>query len=270
MSIAAIVPVDKMAAANAALEAADTVTGHPGFGPNNFSIPSYTGASVTHGSLHSWDDPDLLAKLLTLDGVIVEDTSNPADPDGPTDPVGATTAQMAAVGSQWGEDAPPLPDTGMTVAGELYSYVTEAGETQLWSCIQAFDRTTYPAPPATYPALIRQARIPGTVDPWRQPIDQFDAYLLLNPFTGAPDQCTHNASLWVVSQADGSGHNVWEPGVFGWTEIAGWPRWAQSVADQNGYSIRDRVTYRGKRYISQINANRFKPLNNPQAWERVL
>jgi hypothetical protein len=87
----------------------------------------------------------------------------------------------------------------------------------LWSCIQTFDRTTFPLPPSNYPALIRQARVPGTAVPWRQPIDQFDAYKLVNPFTGEGDLCTHNGDTWYVTQADGAGNNVWEPGVFGWT-----------------------------------------------------
>ena len=28
-----------------------------------------------------------------------------------------------------------------------------------------------------------------------------------------------NGFTWKVTQADGSGNNVWEPGVFGWTKV---------------------------------------------------
>jgi len=69
------------------------------------------------------------------------------------------------------------------------------------------------------PALIRQAIVPGVVTPWKQPIDQYDAYKLKNPFNGLPDQVTHNGDIWKVVQADGAGNNVWEPGVFGWTKV---------------------------------------------------
>ena len=84
--------------------------------------------------------------------------------------------------------------------------------------IQTFSRTTYSAHPSTYPALIRLVIEPGVVAPWKQPSDQFDAYKLVNPFNGKPDQCTHNGKTWTVTQVDGSGNNVWEPGVFGWTQ----------------------------------------------------
>jgi hypothetical protein len=67
--------------------------------------------------------------------------------------------------------------------------------------------------------LIRRAKIPGEALPWVQPLDQFDAYKLVNPFTNAGDLCTHNGFTWQVSQADGAGNNVWEPGVFGWVQV---------------------------------------------------
>ena len=69
------------------------------------------------------------------------------------------------------------------------------------------------------PALIRVAKIPGEAVPWQQPLDQFDAYKLKNPFTGEGDYSLHNGRKWQVTQADGAGNNVWEPGVFGWTDI---------------------------------------------------
>lgn len=30
---------------------------------------------------------------------------------------------------------------------------------------------------------------------------------------------THNGFTWKVTQADGSGNNVWQPGVYGWTKV---------------------------------------------------
>lgn len=49
--------------------------------------------------------------------------------------------------------------------------------------------------------------------------DQYDAYKLVNPFNGKPDQCTYGGFTWKVTQADGSGNNIWEPGVYGWTKV---------------------------------------------------
>jgi hypothetical protein len=75
--------------------------------------------------------------------------------------------------------------------------------------------------PGWVQALVRRwARVPGSVAPWVQPLDQFDAYKLLNPFTGQPDKATHNGQTWRVSQADGAGNNVWAPGAFGWVVVA--------------------------------------------------
>ena len=47
---------------------------------------------------------------------------------------------------------------------------------------------------------------------WVQPLDQFAAYKLVNPFTGQGDRCTHNGSVWVSTTAN----NVWSPGAYGW------------------------------------------------------
>jgi hypothetical protein len=50
-------------------------------------------------------------------------------------------------------------------------------------------------------------------------MDQFDAYQLADPFTGEPEEVTHGGKYWRVSEGDGAGLNVSEPGVFGWIEI---------------------------------------------------
>lgn len=155
-SLCAIIPVANLKAANDALQA-------QGFGPNNFSVPSYTGAAATHASLHSWNNAAFVAAVTALAGVTVDNSTG--------DPSNRTQAMIQAKGAKWGANAPALPTSGMTVAGALYSF----GLGELWSCIQAFDRATFNAPPATYPALIRQARIPGSANPWKQPVDQFSA-----------------------------------------------------------------------------------------------
>lgn len=199
MSMVAIIPVADILTANASLEA-------EGFGPDNFSVPAYVGVEAQYGALHAWNDPTFEAAVMALPGVVVD--------IGTGDPVARTNALIEAQGAVWGAQSPELPATGVVNAGDMYQYAQ-----QLWYVIQTFDRTVYSDPPATYPALIRRVHVPGEVEPWQQPTDQYDAYKLVNPFNGLPDQCTHNGSQWVVTQADGSGNNVWEPGVFGWTEV---------------------------------------------------
>jgi hypothetical protein len=186
-----------MIAANTALQTA-------GYGPRNFSVAAYSGPSPSHAALHTWGDPAFETAVKEIVGVAFDEE--------PGDPVTRTQALIAGRGAKWGAQAPMLPTSGNAVANTLYRYGTD----ELWWCIQTFNRTTFSAPPATYPALIRRARVPGQVAPWVQPIDQFDAYKLANPFTGQPDKATHNGQTWRVSQADGSGNNTWAPGVFGW------------------------------------------------------
>ena len=200
MSMVAIIPVANLLAANEALN-------ELGHGPNNFSVPCYTGASATHGALHSWNDPVFEANVQAIQNVVWEIS------DG--DPVTRTKALIEAQGAKWGAQALELPGTGSVTAGSMYRF-----DSLLWSVIQTFNRTTYSAHPSTYPALIRRVIEPGIIAPWKQPTDQFDAYKLVNPFNGKPDKCTHNGKTWVVTQGDGSGNNTWQPGAFGWTEVA--------------------------------------------------
>jgi len=191
MNFSASIPVDQMITANETLENA-------GYGPNNFSVPAYTSPSPAFGLLHSWSDAAFEAAVAAIPGVVIQqELANPQ----------ATTS---ALSGQWGAEAKPLQ--GNVTPG---LYKDDAGV--LWWVIQAYNTNTYPDPEAI-PALIRRAKVPGEILPWVQPLDQFDAYKLVNTFTGEPDRCTHNGHEWYVTQADGAGNNVWEPGVFGWTE----------------------------------------------------
>lgn len=206
MSFAAIIPVANMAAANTTLEEA-------GFGPLNFSVPAYGATGATHAALHAWDDAVFVAAVKAIPNVAWREVPFTVGQATYSDPVSATRQLITEQGAQWGAQAPALPTSGNAIAGTLYRFT----DNTLWWCIQTFSRTAFPAIPSTYPALIRQLRVPGSVEAWKQPIDASDAYQLVNPFTGQPDKATHAGKTWVVSQADGSGNNVWQPGVFGWT-----------------------------------------------------
>lgn len=204
MSMSAIIPVARVPDANAALEAA-------GWGPGNFFIPAYAGPSPTHGVLHIHGSGPALEDIKALTDVqVIEGAGTVRE---------KLTAAAEASGAALFADAPELPDSGQVEAGKIYK-----GADIFWYVIQQHDRGTFGGDPTQYPALIREARIPGQVRPWRQPLDQFDAYLTVNPFTGEPDRVKYDGSTWeaVDGSAGGPGGarlNTWTPGVFGWTQI---------------------------------------------------
>lgn len=102
----------------------------------------------------------------------------------------------------------------MAIVGESLYRAVPADGGGLWTVIQAFDRAVFTNPLADIPALVRKAKVPGLIEPWVQPIDQFDAYWTKNAFTGQPDRVTHNGRIWrsVVAEAT---PNVWAPGTAG-------------------------------------------------------
>ena len=79
----------------------------------------------------------------------------------------------------------------------------------LYKCLQA--HTSQPDwTPTAAPSLWAKVLIPdpGTIPEWEQPDST-------NPYS-AGDKVTHNGKTW-VSDID---NNVWEPGVYGWTEAS--------------------------------------------------
>lgn len=81
---------------------------------------------------------------------------------------------------------------------------------ELYKCLQA--HTSQPDwTPTAAPSLWAKVLIPdpGTIPEWEQPEST-------NPYM-AGDKVTHNGKTW-VSDID---NNVWEPGVYGWSEYNG-------------------------------------------------
>lgn len=217
-NFSASIPTDLMQAANDWLNNVEQDPLRQSFGPNNFRVPAYAGPTASYALMHSWGDPIFEAAVASIAGVTIVYEGEPtADPEVPMsgDPIALTNTVAANGGTQWTGDAEPL--TGIVTPG-LY----RDADNVLWYVIQTYDTAIY-ADPYAIPALVRLAKIPGKALPWIQPIDQFDAYLLVNPFTGAGDRCTHAGETWYVTQADGAGNNVWEPGVFGWTIVGQTP-----------------------------------------------
>jgi hypothetical protein len=197
MSIVAVVPVANLIAANAALAA---------WGPGpHFSVSGLSATGLTHGALHDWGgNPAYVAAIKALPGVLVDET--------PGEPGTRLRALFAGVNAQWPVVAPPFPNSGLTVAGRIYSFGSE-----LWLSIVAFNRTTFPGPPSSLaPSIIRRRRWPGEVLPWVQPLDQFDAYFTVDPITGQPDRVTFNGRRY-RSTIPGV-PNVWQPGGAEWID----------------------------------------------------
>lgn len=255
-SLCAIIPASNLQSANAALAAA-------GFGPGNFSVASFTGAIATHAALHAWNDPAFVAAVKAIAGVVTD--------EGTGDPVARTKALIEAQGAQWGANAPPL--TGNVTAGKLYRHTDQS----LWSVIQSYNADTY-SDPTAIPALVRRAREPGKALPWVQPIDQYDSYKLVNPFTGKADTALHGGKTW-RTKVD---NNVWEPTAQSaeWEEIDEqgnvvvpppneYPAWKQPTGGHDAYKIGDKVTFEGKRYTSKINGNVWSPTAYPAGWQLV-
>lgn len=260
MSFAAIIPVASLVAANKALEGA-------GFGPGNFSVPAYTGPAPTHAALHAWTDAAFQAAVAAIAGVVTESS------DG--DPVSRTKALIEAQGAIWGAQAPTLPDTGNVTAGKYYQF-----DGDLWYVIQTYSRTTYPAHPSTLPAVITRVRPPGKVEPYSQPLYEFSAYKLVNPFTGKPDECTHDGKDWIVGLTDQAGNNTWTPGEYGWIDKATgqipdppvneWPDFVQPTGAHDSYSFGDKVTFKTKHYTSKMagtKSNSYSPEAYPAGWQ---
>lgn len=193
----AVIATASIAEANATLSAA-------GFGSNNFSVPGYSsGVLPTFATFHAWDDPVFDAAVSAISGVTISRGN---------DPLSVVAAALTTRSAKWGATAPLL--TGVVNPG-LYKDSAD----KLWWVIQSYNTATWPDPAAPgLTAIVVPARTPGVAVPWYQTFAA-DAFKLVNPFTGAGDICTYNGKTWRVTQADGSGNNVWEPGVYGWTEV---------------------------------------------------
>lgn len=93
-------------------------------------------------------------------------------------------------------------------SGQAYTagYKVQHGG-KLWSCLQAHT-SQIGWEPNNAPSLWARVLIPDTdvIPAWEQPDST-------NPYS-AGDKVTHNGKTW-VSDID---NNVWEPGVYGWTE----------------------------------------------------
>jgi hypothetical protein len=194
VSFSCRIPVANVDAANAALQAA-------GWGPGNFSVPIYTTAALpAFAALHHiGNDAAFQAACAAIPGAVVLVGGQL---------VRNMDATATAAGGRWGSNAPLLQ--GQVTPGLYRAIPADGGG--LWTVIQAFDRAVFGQPLKDLAALVRKAKVPGVIEPWVQPIDQFDAYFTKNKITGQPDRVTHLGRQYRSAVADPT-PNVWVPGA---------------------------------------------------------
>lgn len=252
MSLCAIVPVASMAAANATLQGA-------GFGSRNFSVPGF-GASglATHAALHAWDDSAFSAAVKAIAGVVWNEAAG--------DPVSRTKTLIEAQGAKWGAQLPELPSTGTLPINSMCRWNGD-----ILIVLQPLNRTTYPADPSTYPALIARVHEPGERRQWKQPGYAFYTYRLVNPFSGKADECINLGKI-LRTKIDYNTTNA-VPGQF-WDDIdeAGnvivptappveeWPAWKPWTGiNADLYQVGAKVSHAGKRWIGNTPNNHWTP-----------
>lgn len=138
----------------------------------------------------------------------------------------------------------------------------------LWRALQdSTGEAQYP--PDAYTAGWKRIGEPDEsgVFPWVQPLGATDAY-------AKGDVVTHGGKTW-TSDIDA---NVWEPGVYGWTERGGGsgddpeepegaPEWVQPTGAHDAYGIGDEVTYNGHLWRSTADGNVWAPGTVGAPWE---
>ena len=113
----------------------------------------------------------------------------------------AVMMEVAGVFPDW------VPGVKYPVSTTLKYGLNQDGEAQLYLVQQEHTSQADWTPDKT-PALYKKVGFTDSGVPiWTQPLGAHDAYTL-------GDRVEHNGRQW-VSTADG---NVWEPGVYGWTE----------------------------------------------------
>ena len=103
--------------------------------------------------------------------------------------------------------APWEPGVAYAV-GNLRVYPRDGGDQKLYKCVQAHTSQADWTPDVAVSLWSTASDLAIEFPDWSQPLGAHDAYQ-------SGDKVSHNNKHW-VSTAD---NNVWEPGVYGWTEV---------------------------------------------------
>lgn len=162
---------------------------------------------------------------------------------------------------------------------DKFRYGTNSvGDPQLYQVLQPHTSAAE-FPPETSTSLYKKIGVSADGTPlWVQPLGATDAY-----HTG--DTVLHNDKKW-VSDID---NNVWEPGVYGWSEVDETtepdpepepepeepsgddvPDFVQPTGAHDAYNTGDRVRFTdGHVYESLVDNNVWSPADYPSAWQLV-
>lgn len=150
---------------------------------------------------------------------------------------------------------------------DVFKYgVNSVGDPQLYQVLQ--DHTSSAQyTPDTATSLYKKIGVSDDgVAVWVQPLGATDAYM-------AGDIVIHKDKKW-TSDID---NNVWEPGVYGWSEVEGEsggssedvPEFVQPTGADDAYNKGDQVMYNGSKYESLIDNNIWSPTDYPSGWKLV-
>lgn len=85
------------------------------------------------------------------------------------------------------------------------------------------------------------------------------------------DRLRYEETLYKVVQAHTTQED-WTPDItpalFVVVSLEEWPEWVQPTGSHDAYMKGDKVTYKGKHYISTIDGNIWSPEDYPAGWEK--
>lgn len=155
---------------------------------------------------------------------------------------------------------------------DVFSYgINSVGDIQLYQVLQEHTSQEQWTPDVAN-SLYKAIGIDASGIPiWIQPLGATDAY-------AKGDIVMYNNKKW-QSDIDA---NVWQPGVYGWTEISDGgstepdtpstdniKEFVQPTGAHDAYKKGDKVKYNGKIYESLIDGNAYSPDAYPSGWKEV-
>ena len=176
---------------------------------------------------------------------------------------------IASVYPEWDGNNRPYKTGAWVKYGE-----DAMGDARLYQVLQ--DHTSQSQwTPDTATSLYKRVGVSADGTPkWVQPVGATDAY-------NKGDVVEHNGAKW-VSDIDA---NVWEPGVYGWTNQDGAAEptepetpdtptdnikdFVQPTGAHDTYAKGDKVRFNGKVYESLIDNNAYSPSAYPAGWKEI-
>lgn len=158
--------------------------------------------------------------------------------------------EVSMLHEEWAPDTPYVKDDRRLYEGDLYRCIEDHVSQTTWTPM---------ASPSLWAKILPGQS--GDIGVWEQPGPT-------NPYRKG-DRVTHNGKTW-TSDIDG---NIWEPGVYGWTEVDPSPedQYPEYVVGKSYYKG-DKITYGGERYECIYTEGLpcvWSPTDYPAGWKKV-